>query len=162
MRSDDRSPRTRDRCFRIARAIVIAPLLHRSVVVGASLTAALLLDAPVARAEAQNQVHIVSCTAITAGTNTPLTNDGVQNIDPLTIGGIEIAFVDEAPATADAVTFAVSYAGKRQLAVDRGHFSRGVMIHHTLTLFTGELYAGERPDTCTVDRIHFENGTNSV
>ncbi len=130
---------------------------------GGIVTASVALPLP-ARAQtplaAEGQVGIVACTAIAAEANALQTNDGTSTPIPATrISGIDIAFIDRAAAPVDAVTFLVTYGGKRAVAVDKGHFSPGVTIHHAFAAFAGDPYAGEKPEGCRVAQIHFEDGT---
>ena len=108
---------------------------------------------------AQRAVRLVSCSVDRLETSLAPTTDGVVPDVPDTVLGIRVAFVNDARAAADAVGFLVSYNGQQRRIVDRGHFSPGIPIDHTLPAFAGIGFLNETPDSCTMANVHFEEST---
>ena len=73
--------------------------------------------------------------------------------------GIHIIFTNEGTVPADEVHFTVRYAGRTEHPVDKGIFSPHVRIDHAYPGFHNMLWRSLLPDSCTVDYVHFTDGS---
>ena len=101
-------------------------------------------------------VGIVSC-SVDSYANVAQTTDGSASQTAQFASGIHVAFINGADTAIDSVTVLVSYAGEQRAIVDRGHFSPGITIDHRFTAFAGAPFVAEKPDSCTIASVHFEN-----
>ncbi len=72
---------------------------------------------------------------------------------------LAITFSNRRPIAADEVHFTVEYGAKTAHIVDTGTFSQNIGIHHAFDAFTGLLSYGFSPKRCTVNYVHFMDGT---
>ena len=72
---------------------------------------------------------------------------------------IAITFTNRRSTAADEVRFTVEYADRTAHFTDTGTFSHGIGIHHAFNAFYGLLYYGVIPKSCTIDYVHFTDGS---
>jgi hypothetical protein len=72
---------------------------------------------------------------------------------------LALTFTNRRVVAADEIRFTVEYAGIKGHISDTGTFSQNIGIHHAFSAFNGSLYNGGRPKSCTVDYVHFKDGT---
>ncbi len=72
---------------------------------------------------------------------------------------IIISFTNEHPVSADVVSFKVKYGGRTERVIDKGVFAQGVRIEHAFNGFYNAQYRGSTPTGCTVDYVHFTDGS---
>ncbi len=91
-------------------------------------------------------INIVSCSVAT---------DGNGNTK-----GIDITYVNANPVPAVQVSFLVRYHGQSGVVIDKGNFTQGAEITHTLTnSFMGYSYQGPTAGTCRVNKVVRADGT---
>ena len=72
---------------------------------------------------------------------------------------IIISFTNERPVSADVVSFTIKYGERTERVTDKGVFSQGVRIEHAFNGFYNAQYRGPAPTGCTVDYVHFSDGS---
>ena len=72
---------------------------------------------------------------------------------------LRIRFQNLRETAVDEVHFIVQYANQRVHIVDRGKFSQEVTIGHSFGPFFDPAYANNVQQSCTVDHVHFTDGT---
>lgn len=72
---------------------------------------------------------------------------------------LAITFTNRRTVAADEVRFTVDYAGRIAHVADTGTFSHNIGIHHAFNALYGSLYYGAIPRSCTVDYVHFADGS---
>jgi len=72
---------------------------------------------------------------------------------------LAITFTNRRSVAADEVRFTVEYAGKMGHVADTGTVSQNIGIHHAFNAFYGVPYSGFLPKSCTVDYVHFADGS---
>lgn len=77
--------------------------------------------------------------------------------------GTQIDFVNKGPKTAVSVTFAVGYRNAEsnflRRVVDRGTFSPGTPVQHTLSLYNDVTYAGKQTYGCRAVAVTWADGS---
>jgi hypothetical protein len=127
-----------------------------SIFLGAIATAAITTLAVPSLAQhqptADEPVSIGACSVVPAYDSAGFAEDGVPSI---TNGAnVWISFQNRSPRTATDVTFLLSTPGDRSTISDRGRFSSGVEIRHTLGPFA-DLRGDE---TCALYSVRFDDG----
>lgn len=83
------------------------------------------------------------------------------------ITGVTIQFTNESAKTSDLINFRVAINGQTSLIRDVGTFTPGIEIRHkfragsdqfSLPVFLQQ-FSGRPPVTCTIDSLHFADGT---
>ena len=72
---------------------------------------------------------------------------------------IVISFTNERPVSANVVSFTITYGERTERVTDKGVFSQGVRIEHAFNGFYNAHYRGPAPNECTVDYVHFSDGS---
>lgn len=72
---------------------------------------------------------------------------------------LALTFTNQRPVAADEVRFTIVYANKTAHVTDVGTFSQHIGIHHYFNSFENLLWNGFLPQSCTVDYVHFSDGT---
>jgi len=116
-------------------------------------------------------VTLALCTSVLAQSNVAL---GASPSGPISINDCQISnyrafvsahkplaitFANRRAVAADEVRFIVKYGDKTAHISDVGTFSQNVAIHHAFNAFDGQLYHGFLPERCTVDYVHFTDGS---
>jgi hypothetical protein len=113
-----------------------------------TFAAALILATGVASANNVSRfgINIISCTVAT---------DGNGNTK-----GVDVSYVNSAPVPAIQVNFLVRYHGQGGVVIDKGSFTQGAEITHTLTnSFMGYSYQGPNPGLCRVNKVVRADGS---
>ena len=113
-----------------------------------ALAAAIVLATGVASANNVSRfgINIVSCT---------LATDGNGNTK-----GVSIVYVNSQPVPATQVNFMVRYHGQNGVVIDKGNFTQGAEISHTLTnSFMGYAYNGPAAGLCRVQKVVRADGS---
>ncbi|HTX59030.1 MAG TPA: hypothetical protein VMH02_05075 [Verrucomicrobiae bacterium] len=90
-------------------------------------------------------IKIISCTVANDGTSTK---------------GIAVSYVNARPVPAVQVNFFVRYHGQTGIVIDKGSFTQGAVVTHTLTnSFMGYAYEGPTPNLCRVNKVVRADGS---
>jgi hypothetical protein len=76
---------------------------------------------------------------------------------PIASSSLALDFRNTDDSVATQVTFDVTHGGKHTTVVDRGRFSKGVLIERNISADYADVYSRE-PDTCAVASITFADG----
>ena len=79
-------------------------------------------------------------------------NQRMFYVDPFE--SVTIAFTNRSARVVDEVDFTVRYNGHTESIVDRGTFSKDVLIEHTLRAFWNTHYQGSEPSACFASYAH--------
>ena len=113
----------------------------------AAFAAALALATGVASANNVSRlgINIISCTVNNDNGNTK---------------GVTINYVNAEPVAATQVNFMVRYHGQSGILIDKGNFTQGAQITHTLTnSFMGYSFQGDTPGVCRVAKVVRADGS---
>jgi hypothetical protein len=72
---------------------------------------------------------------------------------------IVVSFANERPVSADVVSFTIKYGERTERVTDKGVFAPGVRIEHAFNGFYNAQYRGPTPAGCTVEYVHFTDGS---
>lgn len=72
---------------------------------------------------------------------------------------LTLTFTNRDAVAADDARFTIEYAGQVVHVRDSGTFSSAVPIHANFNALRNTSYRGSAPQACTVDYVHFADGT---